>query len=37
MKALLAEQERQHPRLFANLLAAMRPLMGQVQNEPGQS
>ncbi|HNQ04320.1 MAG TPA: ATP-binding protein [Thiobacillaceae bacterium] len=27
MKALLAEQERQHPRVFANLLAAMRPLM----------
>jgi tRNA 2-thiocytidine biosynthesis protein TtcA len=31
MKALLAEQERLHPRLFANLLTAMRPLMGQVQ------
>lgn len=27
VKALLAEQERAHPRLFANLLAAMRPLM----------
>jgi tRNA 2-thiocytidine biosynthesis protein TtcA len=30
MKALLAEQERQHPRLFANLLTAMRPLLGGV-------
>jgi tRNA 2-thiocytidine biosynthesis protein TtcA len=29
MKLLLAEQERQHPSLFANLLTAMRPLMGQ--------
>lgn len=27
MKALLAELEREHPRLFSNLLAAMRPLM----------
>jgi len=27
MKGLLAEQEKQHPQLFANLLAAMRPLM----------
>lgn len=27
-KALLAEQEREHPRLFASLLSAMRPLMG---------
>lgn len=27
MKALLAEQERQHAQLFANLLTAMRPLM----------
>lgn len=29
MKLLLAEQERQHPTLFANLLTAMRPLMGE--------
>lgn len=29
MKQLLAEQERQHPSLFANLLTTMRPLMGQ--------
>ncbi len=29
MKALLAAQEGEHPRLFANLLAAMRPLLGQ--------
>ncbi len=35
MKALLAEQERQHPRLFANLLAAMRPLMQAKPKEPG--
>ena len=28
MKRLLAELEREHPRLFANLLSAMRPLMG---------
>lgn len=28
IKQLLAEQERQHPQLFANLLTAMRPLMG---------
>ena len=28
MKALLAEQERQHPALFGNLLAAMKPLLG---------
>lgn len=27
MKALLAEQEKAHPTLFANLLAAMKPLM----------
>ncbi|MCS6786890.1 MAG: tRNA 2-thiocytidine biosynthesis protein TtcA [Thiobacillaceae bacterium] len=27
MKRLLAELEREHPRLFANLLTAMRPLM----------
>lgn len=27
-KALLAEQEREHPRLFASILSAMRPLMG---------
>jgi tRNA 2-thiocytidine biosynthesis protein TtcA len=29
MKALLAREEDVHPRLFANLLAAMRPLMGE--------
>ncbi len=28
VKQLLAEQERQHKRLFASLLAAMRPLLG---------
>jgi len=28
MKTLLAQQERAHKRLFSNLLAAMRPLMG---------
>lgn len=28
MKQLLAEQEKLHPRLFASLLTAMRPLMG---------
>lgn len=28
MKAWLAAQEKRHPSLFANLLAAMRPLMG---------
>ncbi len=28
MKQLLAEQERQHPNLFANLLTAMRSLLG---------
>ena len=37
MKALLAEQERQHPSLFANLLAAMRPLMRGETTEPGVS
>lgn len=30
MKALLAEEERRHPRLFDNLRTAMRPLMGRV-------
>ena len=30
MKRMLAEQERQHPTLFASLLTAMRPLMGAV-------
>jgi len=29
MKLMLAEQEHQHPNLFANLLTAMRPLMGE--------
>jgi len=33
MKQLLAAQEKDHPRLFDSLLAAMRPLMGEV---PGQ-
>ena len=28
-KALLAREERAHPNLFANLLSAMRPLMGE--------
>jgi hypothetical protein len=27
---LLAAQEKDHPRLFDSLLAAMRPLMGEV-------
>jgi tRNA 2-thiocytidine biosynthesis protein TtcA len=29
MKALLAGQEAEHPRIFASLLSAMRPLMGE--------
>jgi len=29
MKTLLAREERAHPNLFANLLSAMRPLMGE--------
>ena len=29
MKTLLAREEREHPNLFANLLSAMRPLMGE--------
>ena len=29
MKILLAREERAHPNLFANLLSAMRPLMGE--------
>jgi len=28
MKQMLAEQEKQHPRIFNSLLTAMRPLMG---------
>jgi hypothetical protein len=36
-KALLAEQEREHPRLFASLLAAMRPLMADNQANDGDS
>jgi tRNA 2-thiocytidine biosynthesis protein TtcA len=28
MKQLLATQEQAHPSLFANLLTAMRPLLG---------
>ncbi|MEW5771621.1 MAG: ATP-binding protein [Pseudomonadota bacterium] len=35
MKALLGEQERQHPQLFANLLTAMRPLMALQIAEAG--
>ncbi len=35
MKMLLAEQERRHPRLFASLLTAMRPLMGAGAAGPG--
>jgi tRNA 2-thiocytidine biosynthesis protein TtcA len=27
MKLMLAEQEKSHPKLFASLLTAMRPLM----------
>jgi hypothetical protein len=34
MKGLLAEQERQHPQIFANLLAAMRPLMALQTSSP---
>lgn len=30
MKQLLAAQEKEHPRVFDSLLAAMRPLMGEV-------
>jgi tRNA 2-thiocytidine biosynthesis protein TtcA len=30
MKQLLAAQEKDHPRLFDSLLAAMRPLMGEI-------
>lgn len=33
-KSLLAREERAHPRLFANLLSAMRPLMGEAQKGP---
>jgi hypothetical protein len=29
MKGLLAREEQEHPNLFANLLHAMRPLMGE--------
>lgn len=35
MKQLLAEQERQHKTLFANLLTAMRPLMGAMRDGQG--
>jgi tRNA 2-thiocytidine biosynthesis protein TtcA len=28
MKQMLAEQEKQHPKLFASLLTAMKPQMG---------
>jgi hypothetical protein len=34
MKQLLAEQEKQHPTLFASLLTAMRPLMGATSPPP---
>jgi tRNA 2-thiocytidine biosynthesis protein TtcA len=37
MKTLLASQEANHPALFANLLHAMRPLMGENQDIPTQS
>lgn len=33
MKTLLAREERDHPNLFANLLHAMRPLMGGKEEE----
>jgi len=33
MKSLLAREEREHPQLFANLLHAMRPLMGERAND----
>jgi tRNA(Ile)-lysidine synthase TilS/MesJ len=32
-KTLLAEQERDHPRVFASILSSMRPLMGNYQLE----
>ncbi len=32
MKVLLASQEASHPALFANLLHAMRPLMGEIKD-----
>jgi hypothetical protein len=31
MKALLAREERAYPHLYANLLHAMRPLLGERQ------
>lgn len=34
MKLLLAEQERQHSSLFASLLTAMRPIMGEPPAQP---
>jgi tRNA 2-thiocytidine biosynthesis protein TtcA len=34
MKGLLADQEKQHPQLFANLLATMRPLMALQTDSP---
>jgi tRNA(Ile)-lysidine synthase TilS/MesJ len=33
MKGLLAREEKDHPNLFANLLHAMRPLMGDKVEE----
>lgn len=36
MKGLLAEQEMRHPRLFASLLTAMKPLMALQSDAPGQ-
>lgn len=34
MKQLLAEQEKMHPKLFASLMTAMKPLMGTPPAEP---
>ena len=36
-KALLAEQEREHPRLFASILSAMRPLIGYKKSDDSDS
>lgn len=35
MKQLLAAQEAEHPKLFASLLTALRPLMGEIGAPPG--
>jgi hypothetical protein len=37
MKQMLAEQEKQHPRIFNSLLTAMRPLMASRPPDPGHS